>query len=515
MVRRSKRLVLFLPRRNDPARGEEVHADLLPLELLQIASGPAAEGYEIVLVDAMIHDRYLERVLEACDGALLFASSAILGYQVLDGYLVARAVRERFPRLPIVQGGWFPSVVPELYLASGVADAVGLGQGELTFLDLVHAIESGADLEGVEGLALLRDGALHRTAPRAVVGFDRFHPVPWHLLEYERYVERQLAPRAHKVRHVMSLGARWKRSTPPRGFSLFSSFGCPTACTFCCSPLVTGRRWKAIPGDALAEQVAELQERFRFDVVRFQDANWGVAEKRTRDFCAGLERRGVRVFWNATIEIETVTRYADATLDALGAAGCYLLWLGAESGTREMQERIKKHIEIEHIPSSIARLAERGITPGTFWIIGFPGESEESMLATLREAARVKRLFPGAGSDVYPFRAIPGTEDFARALELGWSAPSTFEEWGQCFEWKWNNHHTPIPPRVRHRWERYTQTAAIYDGNVREGPRALRRWLARAAGWRLAREAYGWPLEQKLYDGYVRLTGQRTPGADA
>lgn len=120
MIQRKRRIVLFLPHRADPGRGERFSADLLPLELLQIASGPVADGYEVVLIDAMIEPNYREKVLEACEGALLFASSCILGYQVYDGYLVAQMVRERFPQLPIIWGGWFPSVIPEMYFENGI-----------------------------------------------------------------------------------------------------------------------------------------------------------------------------------------------------------------------------------------------------------------------------------------------------------------------------------------------------------------------------------------------------------
>ena len=507
------KLVLFLPLRGDPDRGELYSSDLLPLELLQIATGPAAEGYEICLIDAMVEEDYTRKVLEACEGALLFASSCILGYQVWDGYQVACAVRERFPELPIVWGGWFPSVVPEMYFEAGVADAVGIGQGELTFLDLVHAIESGADLEQVPGLALERDGQVVYTAARAVVGFDRFHPVPWHLIDYERYAERQAREPMHKVRHRMPIPPSWDRDRPPRGFSHFSSFGCPTDCTFCCSPMLTGRRWKAIGGDALADEIAELQQRFRFDTLRFQDANWGVAEKRTREFSEGLLRRGVRVHWNATIEIETIMRYADRTLDAMRDSRCHLLWLGAETGSSETQERIKKHIEVEHIPEALGKLYERGIVAGTFWIIGYPGEDRASMEETLRQAAAVKRRFPGAASEVYPFRAIPGTEDYRAALERGWQPPGDFHEWGKCFEWKWNSHHTPLPGSIRRTWTRYSRTAALYDQYVSEGSRAVRRVLSKVAGWRLARNEYRFPIEQKLFDLWVRLSGQAQPGA--
>jgi len=501
---------MFLPRRDDPARGEPYSADLLPLELLRIAGAPDAEGYEIVLIDAMVDDDALERVLEACDGALCFASSCILGYQVWDGYVVARAVRQRYPQLPIVWGGWFPSVAPELYFNAGVADVVALGQGELTFLDIVHALESGASLEEVAGVALWRDKQLVRTAPRAVVGFDKTPSTPWRLLDFARYAEKQRRQTGPRVRHRMPRPRNWRRVEEPIGFSFFSSYGCPTECTFCCSPIVTGRRWKAVDGRALADEVLELQARFGFDVVRFNDANWGVAEKRARSFADALIERGASLHWNATIEIDTVLRYSEATLDAVADSGCHLFWLGAETGSAEMQQRIKKHLDVETVSTALARLVERDITTGCFWIIGFPGETHESMEETLRRAARVKHEFPGCASEVYPFRPVPGTEDYDHALRLGWPMPNDFEGWGRCFEWKWNSVNPSIPPELHERWRRYIQTAAIYDQHVREGPAWMRRALARTAGWRLSKGRFGFPVEQKLFDLYVRGL-RRTP----
>src|SRR5688572_13940757 len=128
MIQKKKRIVLFLPHRADPAEGVRVAADLLPLELLQIAAWPEQEGFECVIVDAMVHDDYEERLFELCEGALLFASSCILGFQVAHGARVAKVIRQRFPKLPIIWGGWFPSVLPEQYFAEGIADAVALGQ---------------------------------------------------------------------------------------------------------------------------------------------------------------------------------------------------------------------------------------------------------------------------------------------------------------------------------------------------------------------------------------------------
>ncbi|MEZ5978233.1 MAG: radical SAM protein [Planctomycetota bacterium] len=509
-----RRVVLFLPHRADPARGEVFSADLLPLELLQIASGPVTDGFEVVLIDAMIEPRYVEKVLEACDGALCFASSCILGYQVYDGYVVAKAVREKYPNLPIVWGGWFPSVTPEMYLDGGIADAVALGQGELTFREVVNALDAGEPLDSVAGLALKRDGKVVYTDHREVVGFEKFEPVPWHLLEYERYATLQTTPTRNKVRHRFPLPGHWTVDNPPRGFSYFSSFGCPEPCTFCCSPRVTGRRWKAIPGKQLAEDVAELQQRFKFDVLRFQDANFGVAEKRTKEFCETLVDLQVPIHWNGTIEIETIMRYSEETLDLLEESKCHLLWLGAETGDQQMQHEIGKKIKLGHIPTAIGKLAERNIVPGTFWIIGYPGETPETMRETLRWAAAIKHRYPIAGSEVYPFRPIPGTADFDKAVELGYVPPKDFHDWGNCFEYKYNAQNTPLPDDVRETWRRYNNTAAFYDMHVTEGSQWVRRTMSRIAGWRLRNGNYKFPIEQKMFDLYVRLTGQRQAAAE-
>ena len=67
---------------------------------------------------------------------------------------------------------------------------------------------------------------------------------------------------------------------------------------------------------------------------------------------------------------------------------------------------------------------------------------------------------------------------------------------------------TPLPETVRATWARYNNTAAIYDMHVNEGPMWMRRLLSRIAGRRLQRGTYKFPVEQKLFDLYVRATGQ-------
>lgn len=512
MISKQKRIVLFLPHRGDPSEGIRVSADLLPLELLQIAGIPDREGYEVVIVDAMVHEDYLERLMELCDGALLFGSSCILGYQVAHGAEVARAVRQRFPNLPMIWGGWFPSVLPEQYLKENIADAVALGQGEFTFWEYIQALESGEDIASVPGLCILRDGKPHYTEHRKVVGFDEIPDVPWHLIDFEEYVRLQNdKSNRWKVRHKYADPWGWVPGTELRGFSYYSSFGCPEPCTFCCSPLLTSRRWKAIPGQLLADRIMECHERFDFNVLRFQDANFGVAEKRSNEFCQGLIDAGTPFWWNGTYEIETIARYKEESMDLLAASRFHMAALGAEAGTEEQQQRIKKKIDIRNnLAPALQRLNERGIQTSVSWIIGYPDESVQSMLDTITVAAKTKHMFPNSPSDVFPFRAIPGSEDFDTAIKLGYQPPTSLEEWGQVLEYKYELGGSGLPEDVVRRWRRYGVTSTFYDGLAKEGSGVVRDLMRKISGWRLRTNNFEFPLEQKLFHTFVRLSGGRT-----
>ena len=241
------------------------------------------------------------RVLEACEGALLYATTGILGFMVTDGLSCSRKVKARFTKLPMIIGGWFASVRPDLQLGTGLYDAVVLGQGEIAFREVVQAIDAGEPLERIAGLALWRDGQVVRTEKRAVVGWEQVLNLPWHILDIEPYRERQLRSDSH--RHILRM------PTPPAmgsrkpffGISDFASFGCPERCGFCCAPEVSGMRWKCMPAERMLDDLCGLHERWGFDTLRFYDANWGVMEKRSAAFARGLLERDVRFWWNAFI----------------------------------------------------------------------------------------------------------------------------------------------------------------------------------------------------------------------
>lgn len=466
-----KRIVLYNPSMAEGRGGFPVSKDQLPLPLMTIAAWPDREGYEIVLPDANLGEPEAmhRRVLEACDGALLYATTGILGHQVADGLECSTKVKQRFPALPMFIGGWWASVVPEMQLATGLYDAVCIGQGETTFRELVHAVDSGASLEGVAGLMLEREGEYVRTAPRRLVGWDQLLDTPWHLIDIAPYRDAQLNARAEReaARMITPPGFNGR---PVWGITYYSSFGCPEPCSFCCSPQVSGQRWLAMPAERMLDDLCGLHERWGFDCVRFYDANFGVQEQRVKAFCDGLIARGSPFQWHAMLQTFSLLRWKPETLSVLRPAGLYHSVVGAETADDAMRELVGKHSRSNDNVRAAELLDAIGVGSLFSYIIGYPGESEASMLRTLDECRHIAATCKLARPMAWPYSPIPGTELYARAIEHGFRAPKTLAEWsgaGEYHLWYSENWPNQIPKSVQLARQTFEHFASLALGLVR------------------------------------------------
>ncbi len=506
MIQRKKKIVLYQPKQVDETLGRESSKDLLPLEMLSIAGYPLENGYEVVIVDGSLYhgEEGHRRLLEECSEAMLVGTTGILGYMVTDGWLAISKVKARHPDLPAVIGGWFASVRPDLMLETGLYEAVVHGQGEHAFWEVVQAIDAGEPLDSIEGLSLLRDGQVVRTEPRKIVGWDDLLPMPWQLIDIEPYRQHQLRrASAHDILRMPtppSIG--W--GNPYFGVVHVSSFGCPEPCPFCCAPEVAQRRWKAMPAERMVDEIAEMHDRWGFDVLRFHDANIGVHHKRMREFAEKLIEREVRIQWNAFIEVNSILKYDSSTLDLLAESGMYVAEIGTEAADAGMLKRIGKPIRGEENIEAAVEMDKRGIQANCTYIIGFPGESEESMMATIDQCRRLHNAARHARPTTWPFRPIPGTPMWDEAVELGYQGPQTIPEWGSIGEYHmtetWPGN---IPSKVERARRMYQHFVTLSYGNVR----GKVGWWERRAQRRLEDGSYRnarW--EARAFHLYHRLT---------
>ena len=508
---RAKKIVLYQPQQVDTRLGPDSSKDLLPLEMLTISAFPLRDGYEVVIIDGSLYspEEAHRRAVEACEGAMMYATTGILGYMVTDAFAASTKVKARHPKLPMFIGGWFASVRPELQLATGLYDAEVLGQGELTFHELVQAVDAGTSLDTIAGLALWRDMKVVFTDKRAVVGWDKVLNVPWHLIDIAPYRDHQLRAESHRDILRMPTPPAMGSRKPYFGITYFSSYGCPEPCTFCCSPIVTDRRWKAMPADRMLDDLAGLHDRWGFDVVRFHDANFGVMQKRTKEFAEGMLNRGLKFWWNAFLETHSILTYKPEVLDALSASGLYIAEIGAEAGSDEMMKKIGKPIVGDDNVNAAVEMDKRGVCASVTYIIGYPGEEPNSMLATIDQCRRLHVAAPLARPTVWPYRPIPGTVMWDQAISMGYIPPQSLREWGSIGEYHleetWPG---KIPPHVAQMRKLYQHYVTLSYGLAR----GKIGWWERRAERRLRENNFKLGLfEARAFDVYNRVERKLFP----
>jgi len=95
-----------------------------PLALIHLAAPLVARGHEVRIIDSAVEADPEKAVIEALEDACAFGVSMVTGPMITQGVSVASAVRAARPDLPIVAGGWHPSILPEQTLRSPLFDAV-------------------------------------------------------------------------------------------------------------------------------------------------------------------------------------------------------------------------------------------------------------------------------------------------------------------------------------------------------------------------------------------------------
>ncbi|HXH48015.1 MAG TPA: cobalamin-dependent protein, partial [Terriglobia bacterium] len=151
----SNKVVLFFPPYAGPPLGP-------PLSLLSLASPLIEEGFRVSIVDGSVEPEYKRIVAREIKDAACLGISLLTGQMIRSAAEVARLVRKLRPALPIIFGGWHPSLLPAQTLNEHFVDIVVRAQGERTIVEIARLLSEGKPLDSVRGISLKRaDGAHH------------------------------------------------------------------------------------------------------------------------------------------------------------------------------------------------------------------------------------------------------------------------------------------------------------------------------------------------------------------
>jgi radical SAM superfamily enzyme YgiQ (UPF0313 family) len=273
----------------------------------------------------------------------------------------------------------------EEYLQEG-ADFILLGEAEQTLAELSDAIKQAQpNFLSIPGLAYKQGGAVIKTAKRNVLKDLDTLPFPaWDLVDIDIYRKTWL-----KHKGYFSLNMATTR-------------GCPFKCNWCAKPIYGNRYNSRSPQNVVAE-LKILKEKFNFDHIWFCDDIFGLKPGWVSEFADLLELEQIRFRFKIQARADLLIQ--ENYIKDLARAGCENIWMGAESGSQKVLDAMDKGTTIEQIYTATRILKKNGIHPSFFIQFGYPGETKEDIVKTIR---MINELLPyEIGISVsYP---LPGT----------------------------------------------------------------------------------------------------------
>jgi radical SAM superfamily enzyme YgiQ (UPF0313 family) len=242
--------------------------------------------------------------------------------------------------------------------------------------------------------------------------------------------------------------------------------------------------------------VLDVVAKHRADEVLFQDENFFANRNRVLEFCRGVTGRGDRFTWVATSRADQTAPLDDAFLAMARSAGLRRVVIGAESGSQEVLNLMKKDTLTEETLISAEKLARNGIGALFNFIVGFPEERFEDTLKTLETIREIKRIDPRFEFGLFFFTPYPGTELYEDIRSRGYRTPSSLAEWSTVDFLTFAGYWIGEKER-RHveRWKFYMKLATETDpGDL------LLRPLRMGAAARIRRNRFAIPIEKSLIE---------------
>ena len=366
----------------------------VPITTAVVAAVVRARGLPVFLRDYAVSatdPAELDRAMHGASCVLLVTTTPTFPSDAR----FAAWLKRRHPNVPLVAWGTLPTALPERALAEASSlDAVILGEPEGAVADLCDRLKQGAsDPLSVPGMMLRgARGALRRTVPRAPT--ETLDALPWaarDLLENHRYTEP-------------SSGAPFTVIQVSRG--------CPYPCTYCTVASYHGKpqRWRS--PESIVAEVRHCVERYGIRSFLFLSDLFTLDRDRVLALCEALRTSRLDVRWFCNSRADTID---EPLARAMRAAGCYLVSFGVESASPTIQRVIRKPMKLEKFEAAARLCRAAGLRSYFYWVLGFPGETRETIRETVSAACRVDSDFAA----FYYAVPYPGTPLYAWAKREG------------------------------------------------------------------------------------------------
>jgi anaerobic magnesium-protoporphyrin IX monomethyl ester cyclase len=368
-----------------------------PLGLAYISAALKHDGFNVSCLNLNHYDVSPKKLIE---NSLKNDDVAMTGGLSVHYNQIQQVLETARPFAKTVLGGGILSSNPKVVFDDLKPDYGVLFEGEQTTVELAKCLESGEDVEKVQGIVHWKLDKPQSTLPRSpVVNIDAIPYADYGGLEASKFLDCQMT----NDNHYFYLFDK------PRVLPVISSRSCPYNCTFCFHPL--GNKYRMRSLDNFFNEIDLLQRQFNINMIAVYDELFASNTERLKDFCARIKRTGLKWFAQVRVDI----KLNDNLMRIMKDAGLVCLGFGLESACNRVLASMNKHVTATQMEHALELTRKHGIGIQGNFIFGDIEETAETARETLawHEKHREYQIFL---TPIYPY---PGTQLYCTALQRG------------------------------------------------------------------------------------------------
>ncbi len=381
----------------------------LPLALLS-ASRFVAKEFDTFLIDTRLETNWKEKIkAEIKKGPICAGITSMTGRQI--GYaLEISSYIKSISEVPIVWGGIHASLLPEATLKNKNIDILVIGEGELSFLELVKALKDKRNLRDIEGIWYKSKEEIMRNHERRLLRLDDLPDLPISLVNLSNYLP------LFKGR---------------RTFYIETSRGCPNSCKFCYNTIYHKNTWRAFSAERVIKEIKYLKRNFKINSFYIIDDNFFIDLERARDIALGIIAEKLDILWEIQgITVNSALKMDRDYLNLLIRSGMTKVHFGIESASEKILKQVNKKLNINDVIKLNRDWSKYNIIIQYNFMCGFPGESIDDIRKTKDLIFQLMKENPNALiSPICPYTPYPGTLLYDEAVKDGFIQNKKLEDW--------------------------------------------------------------------------------------
>jgi len=312
-------------------------------------------------------------------------------------FKISEIIKRLKKNCSIVVGGTHPTILPKETLNNPYIDFTVIGEGEVTFSELVKTIkEKRTDFEKINGIYYKKNETILKTSPREFI--TNLDEIPFPALDLFNLKLYYSAPT--------------KKLTSEQASPLLTSRGCVFDCIHCVSKSIWNRKLRYRSAENIIAEIEECINKYNIKEFNILDDNFTLNKKRAIEVCQKIIDKKLSIAWICFSRADTLD---DELLSKMAQAGCKKISLGLESGSQKILDLMRKQTTIEQGRKAVELIRKNNILAHASFMFGNIGETKETIKKTIALAKSIDLdnatffiTCPVPGSDLYYYAKDQG-----------------------------------------------------------------------------------------------------------